>query len=236
MPASVPSALWGLSAVCFLLAALTGVFRAKGMEKMRILFKTLASMMFCAVGFVALMGREVPQVSVRAVLLLVALLLGLVGDIFLGIDGFIHRDVVNFFFLLGGAPFLFGHIVYVGILLSIGTFEPAYLCILAVLPVLFLLLHYFKVWNLHSNLPPLLCYALVLSAMVMGTLNLARQGGTLGQLMIAPGILFAISDTSLFLGKFGTERIRRLKPLLSFMIMLTYYSAQCLFAISIRYI
>jgi hypothetical protein len=72
--------------------------------------------------------------------------------------------------------------------------------------------------------------------MMISTLNLALRGGLLGYLMICPGVLFAVSDVSLFLHKFGGARLQKWLPVFSYTVMLPYYAAQALFALSVLYL
>ncbi|MDR3314686.1 MAG: lysoplasmalogenase [Oscillospiraceae bacterium] len=234
------NALYIMGATCVVIACLTAILRNRKSERGRLTTKLLASLLFCTIGLVAAALRE--QMSITAALLLGALLLGLLGDVLLGLDHFVAKDLQPFLFLLGGAPFFLGHVLYIVLLLLTTPLNPWLLLVLPLVPLLFLALHKTKIVDFGNNLLPLLAYGTVLSAMVMCTLNIAKlgaslpQGEDLSRLMLLPGILFVISDTTLFLNKFGGVRTRKWIPVFSFGIMLPYYTAQSLFALAVRYI
>jgi len=76
----------------------------------------------------------------------------------------------------------------------------------------------------------------VLGAMMLATFNLAAQGGQLGRWMWFPGVLFTVSDASLFLERFGRGPLRKLKPAFSYTVMLPYYAAQGIFALAVAWL
>lgn len=233
--------LCSLAGACVLCSFATALFRVRNMEKLRLATKLMASVLFCVTGLAAAALRE--RMSAAAALLLGALLLGLVGDIMLGLDRFAADDPSRqFLYILGGVTFFFGHLLFIALLLPIGSFEPGVLLILPVVPVLFLMLQKAKVVDFGRDLLPLMLYGSFLSAMMMSTVNVARQGANIPQgealsrLMILPGVLFAASDSLLFIRRYGTERTKKLMSLFEFGVMLTYYAAQALFALAVRVI
>jgi uncharacterized membrane protein YhhN len=217
-----------------IVSLVTAIFRNFHKERGRLASKLTASLLFCAIGLVAATMRT--DFNVRAAWLLAALLLGGLGDVLLGLDHFVVPERQSFLFLIGGAPFFIGHIIYVVLLLSYGSFSPFLFLLIPFVPLLFLSLHLGKVFDLGRSLPFLLLYGTMLSVMLLSTFAVATQGGNIGKLMIFPGILFTISDTALFLNRFGSKRASKIEPALSFLIMLPYYAAQSLFAISVLYI
>ena len=227
--------LYLLAAACVAVSLVTAMLRNRGLEKGRLACKLTASMLFCLIAFLAATMRET-QLSARAALMLAALLLGLIGDILLGLDHFVQDNCQTFIFIVGGVPFFLGHVLYIWLLLLGEPLEPRRLLLLPLMPLLFLLLQRLKVVSLDKLLLPLMAYGLVLGAMMLSTLNLALRGGALGRLMLFPGILFAVSDTSLFLGKFGKEKLERVRPVFAYTVMLPYYAAQALFAMAIVYL
>ncbi|MDR1928162.1 MAG: lysoplasmalogenase [Oscillospiraceae bacterium] len=223
--------LYALGIACVCASVATAYCRNKKLEKAQLSLKLTASMLFCVTGVHAAALRE--SMNARAALLLIALLLGLLGDVLLGLDYFLKKEHIAFIFLLGGGSFFFGHLLYVLLLLPLGGFHPWLLALLPFVPLLFLALQRCRILDLGKNLIPLMAYGLMLGAMLLSTLNLALQGGTLGRWMIFPGIFFVISDLSLFLSKFGNQRITPLQNALSYMIMLPYFSAQAIFAVTV---
>ena len=212
-------------------SVITAILRNKGMEKGRFATKMLSSLLFCAAAFCAAVTRE--AMSGRAALMFGALLLGLVGDIVLGLDQFVLEDRRKHMFVLGGLPFFFGHLLYIALLLSYGNIHWGLAAVLPVVPVSFLLLSHFGLIKLEMTMVPLALYGLVLGGMMLATFNLAMRGGALGRWMWYPGVLFTISDASLFLNKFGQGPLKKCKLVFSYTVMLPYYAAQGIFALSV---
>ena len=227
--------LYILAGLCVALSVPLAALNNRKIDRPRLLVKIAASLVFCLVGLLAAVRRAQPM-NTQTVLMLCALVLGLAGDIVLGMDRFIAREQRNFMILAGGTPFFLGHFLYIGLLLSLAPLNLWLLPLLLFMPVLFLSLHKSKAVVFGKMLAPLMIYALLLGVMLLSTLNLAVRGGPLGRLMIFPGILFTISDASLFIGDFGNERVKRHAPVFSYLVSVPYYAAQALFALSVVYL
>jgi len=227
--------LYILAALCVAFSVGSAVLRDKGIEKPRLVCKLTASLLFCLIGALGLSMREAP-INRQAALMMAALILGFVGDILLGMDHLVKDEYQNFLLVMGGTPFFVGHLLYITLLLSYGAPRLWLLAILPVVPLVFFVCSRLKLFDAGKFMIPLLIYGVVLGGMVLSTWNLALQGGPLGGLMWAPGILFAISDTSLFMGKYGREALGRATKVVPYMVMLPYYGAQALFALSIVYL
>jgi len=216
------------------LAAVTAFLRNRGMERGRYVAKMLASLLFCLTAFWAAATRE--DMHTRATLMLGGLVLGLVGDIVLGLNFFVEKGCQRYVFVLGGTPFFLGHLLYISLLLSYGNIQWHLVALLPIVPMFFLLLNKFGLLKLEKLLLPLAMYGLVLGAMMLATFNLAAQGGQLGHWMLFPGVLFTVSDASLFMGRFGQGPLQKLKPVFSYTAMLPYYAAQGIFALSVAWL
>jgi len=225
--------LYILALACVVVAVPTGILRHMGREKGRLVAKLTASILFCMVAFLAVPQRAEP-INTQVVLMLMALVMGLMGDIVLGVDKFVPKKDRAYLLIVGGAPFLFGHVLYIILLLSYGNLNWRLFLLTPVLPALFWLMH--KKLDFGKNLYFLLIYSLVLSAMMISTFNIALQGGELGRLMILPGLLFTISDSSLFLNKYGAGKLGRVSTLVFYTVPIPYFAAQALFALSIVYL
>ncbi|MDR1410077.1 MAG: lysoplasmalogenase [Oscillospiraceae bacterium] len=191
--------------------------------------KVIASVLFCMAGFAAVLGREItlPRAGMLA-----AFVLAFMGDIFLGLGPFTHQKHTNFFFMLGSVPFLLAQLIYIAILLSLAPLNWRLLPIALVLPLLYLvLIGHGTLAYLCKNTAPILCYGSILSVMVMAAVNAFTAGHTAGAFALPAGILFALSDTSLFLYNFGSDRVRTHGKGLTVLVMLPYYAAQALFAL-----
>jgi len=228
------TALYALAGASVAIAFVTAFLRNKGMERGRFVTKMASSLLFCGVAFGAAAGRG--EMNLQAALMLGALVLGMVGDIVLGIDLFAAKEYRKFVFLLGGAPFFLGHLLYIALLLSYGHIQWHLVALLPIVPMFFLLMDRFGLIKLEKYLIPFVLYGLVLGAMMLATLNLAAQGGELGRWMWYPGVLFTISDASLFLHKFGQGPLQKLRPVFSYTVMVPYYAAQGIFALAVGWL
>ena len=227
--------LYVLAGACVAVSAVTATLRNKGMEKGRFVTKMTSSLLFCLVAFWAAAGREAPM-NLQTALMLGALVLGMVGDIVLGLDWFVAEEPRRFVFVLGGIPFFLGHLLYIALLLSYGNIQWHLVAVLPVVPMFFLMLDRFGLIELKKMMLPLMGYGLVLGAMMLATFNLAAQGGALGRLMWYPGVLFTISDGSLFLNRFGRGPLEKLRPVFSYTVMVPYYAAQGIFALAVGWL
>ena len=215
-------------------ALATAILRNLGKEKARFVTKMVSSLLFCLTAFWAAGLRT--QMNARAALMLGALVLGMVGDIVLGLDLFVEEKYQRYVFVLGGTPFFLGHLLYIALLLSYGNIQWHLIAVLPVVPMFFLLLNRFGLLKLERLMIPLALYGLVLGAMMLATFNLAAQGGQLGRWMWTPGVLFTVSDASLFMERFGLGPLKKLKPAFSYTVMVPYYAAQGIFALAVAWL
>ncbi|MCL2301440.1 MAG: lysoplasmalogenase [Firmicutes bacterium] len=227
--------LYILAGACVAVSAVTATLGNKNKIKGRFVCKMVSSLLFCLVAFLAAAGREAPM-NIQTALMLGALVLGLVGDIVLGLDMFIAEEHRGFVFLLGGTPFFLGHLLYIVLLLSYGNIQWHLVAVLPAVPMFFLLLNRFGLIKLDKMMIPLSLYGLVLGAMMLATFNLATQGGELGRWMWYPGILFTISDGSLFLRTYGEGPLKKMNSVFSYTVMLPYYAAQGIFALTVGWL
>jgi len=227
--------LYVLAGASVAVSAATAALGNKKKIRERFLCKMDSSLLFCLVAFWAAVERDKPM-NLQAALMLGALVLGLVGDIVLGLDIFVTEEFRGYVFLLGGVPFFLGHLLYIALLLSYGGIQWHLVAVLPIMPMLFLLLNRFKLIKLDKMMIPLMIYGLVLGAMMLATFNLAAQGGELGRWMWYPGILFTISDGSLFLKSYGQGPLEKMKPAFAYTVMLPYYAAQGIFALTVGWL
>jgi len=228
------TALYILAGASVTSAAVTAFLRNRGLEKGRFVTKMVSSLLFCLTAFLAAGLRA--QMNIQAVLMLGALVLGMVGDIALGLDLFVEEKYRRYVFVLGGAPFFLGHLLYIALLLSYGNIQWHLVAVLPIVPMFFLLLNRFGLVKLDKLMIPLALYGLVLGAMMLATFNLAAQGGQLGRWMWYPGVLFTVSDASLFMGRFGRGPLKKMRPAFSYTVMVPYYAAQGIFALAVAWL
>jgi len=213
-------------------AALSGTNSNK-IKTLRLTSKMIAATLFLSAGVVAATQRSEPA-STAVIIMLIGLALGWLGDLLLGLDPFVRKELKNVMLISGGVPFFLGHVAYIVVLANLQPLNLWLLPLMLVLPILIFTLH--RVFDLGKLLVPFLAYSLILGAMMMFTLNVAMLGGPLGRLMIFPGVLFAISDSCLFLGKNIREKRQRPVKSLHFACLIPYFTAQALFAASIAYL
>jgi len=219
---------------CAIMAVPTAALSATRHKGFRLASKMIAASLFLAAGILGAMQRSGPWSSAITIML-VGLALGWLGDLLLGLDPFVPDKRKNMVLISGGIPFFLGHVAYIVVLATITPLNLWLLPLLLLLPILIFIMH--RVFDLEKMLVPFLLYSLMLGAMMMFTLNVAIEvGGPLGRLMILPGVLFAISDSCLFLGKNLREKYGRPFPSMHFACLIPYFGAQALFAVSVAYV
>lgn len=204
--------------------------------------KMLASSIFVLNGVISFLSSEK---GVYAKLILTALVLGMLGDAFLSVDAFFKEDenkkrntVITV--VVGAFVFLTGHIIYIIAfalelkareVFSLAMFLSAWLVLLFTAIGIKTALRV----KMKKMALPMLVYAIVLSSMGAMSICLSLRGFSgntpVQAVMIIAPMFFIISDSTLALKyadreRFGTLNIRMVT-------LLTYYTAQMLFGLSI---
>ena len=206
-------------------------------------FKMISSTIFLLCGIYS----AYPFESRYGKLIVIALALGLLGDIFLTFDPFIKdkndKKKSAFFILLGGLFFLSGHIVYMiafaGEIKARGAFSASVFIAFALLAFagVFALIFISKV-KPGKALAPIGVYAAAISCMFAMGVCLALgcfTGNLIAQiLLIAAPLLFIVSDSSLLLEFFDKERFNTMT--VRSINLGTYFLAQMLFGLSAKFI
>ena len=227
-------AIYVLSALSIILGVLSGFFNLRVNPTRRIFTKGLASILFLAVALIAI---YIKGASLYAVLVLGALILGAIGDLYLCLNANIalKEKTTNLFFI-GGASFFAGHALFIVAYITCVPF-PLYLipCAL-ILPILLgvALLVGKKKISLGKLTPFAFAYGIILNLMLVVTINAFahNSNNAFGIISLVAGILFAISDGALFFKEFSHLKGN---PILIYVVLVTYYVAQCLFACSILF-
>ena len=176
-------------------------------------------MPFLALTAVAAAG-SVERKEIR--LLVVALLLGCVGDIFLIYDGFL-------FFVAGMVAFLSGHIFYMCLFggkswkgFTAKTWIPAIIAMAALTAVLIIV-----IGVNGAMLVPMCVYGFALMLLIFSTLaGVFRFRTCTWWILLAGALLFTFSDSLIAIGTFNGDFPGR-----EFLVMLTYIAAQTLLAV-----
>ena len=191
-----------------------------------LVLKTLSSLFFVVLGL-TLAGR-CPDVR-YARCILMGLTLGMIGDILLNLCHLVkNRQRV---FLMGGAVFFLGHILYLAALLP--ALKNLLLLLIAVpailLPVLIFVFYRTSGEIFFRTL--LVLYLLTIAVMTAAALIFLYENPGLprARAMAAGAVLFLISDTFLTKNMLNQGRYRWMR----FSLMILYYLGQILIALSL---
>jgi len=234
-----------LAATCVALALAISILRVLGYRRTGFALKCVAAALFLLTAALAAGHRAAP-LGYPAMFMIVGLAFGSIGDVFLGLAPLVAKEKYTLYSALGGVPFFIGHFFFIAALLIGVPLRWPLLFLLPLLPLLYLLLDKVKIIHLGKKIYPIMGYGLVLGAMMLASVNYAAhvaagtglpmEGTPLGILLWFSGILFAVSDTSLFLRNFGNESIQRRANGFEFAVMLPYFSAQAIFALAVAYV
>lgn len=207
-----------------ILAAHIGKYAAA----LKLAFKAAASLLFVAGGVIAALNSP----GVYGGMILAALVLGALGDVFLSMYAILPRRA-GIFNIVGGACFFAGHILYLVLFLGEAKlFWP----LLAVAALFFAIALAFKKGISRAFgkklLLPVALYALVLGLLLVSTLNLVlAKPGEAGVLRLFASLLFIGSDIAL-LTQNAAESIK-LKRISAYAVMSLYYTAQWIFILTV---
>ena len=225
-------AIYILTPLSIILGTLSGFFNLKENPLYRIFTKGLASLLFIAV---ALIATYFTGASIYALLVIGALILGTIGDIYLCMnDKLALKEKANYLFFIGGACFFAGHVLFAIVYLICVPFNYYLLPAVLVIPLLLcltLLLGKKKI-SLGKLTPFAFFYGIMLNLMLVVTINAFIQypSKPFGIMSLVAGILFVLSDSSLLFKEFSHLKNNKI---LIYVVLVTYYVAQCLFALSI---
>lgn len=225
-------ATYVLAPLSLIFGTLSGYFNLRKKPVARLFTKGLGSLLFIAVAMVALF---IKGTSLYGVLVLGALILGMVGDIYLCMNNnIVLKEKSPYLFFVGGVCFFCGHVLF-GIVYLVSLPFKLYLipCIFVIPALLTVALALGrKKITLGKFTPFAFAYGFILNLMLVVTVNafIFNYNNAFGILILVAGILFVISDGSLFFKEFSHLKE---KPLLVYVVLITYYIAQCLFAASI---
>lgn len=197
---------------------------------LRLVFKTVASIFFIFTGLWAI--KFVGAADTYAVCVMAALVFGMLGDIFLCMDGLDNKKSALILNGLGVLTFLIGHIFFIYIFLSSASFTYWTIALVPIIPIALLITMRAKVVNIPKIAPVFIVYSLILGMMLMSSVSFYLAiGGIKGKLILTAGVLFAASDSSLVMREYSI--FKSIKKPLKFFVLITYYVAQVLFALSI---
>ena len=218
----------GAASIVFTLALAWSKWKRKMVAA--VLFKALASLSFVILGILSFQ-HAIDKTS--ALYLLVGLIFGAVGDVLLNVCHLVKES--PFVFFLGGVSFFVGHILYLVVLIpqAASYLWPAIGAgILSAALILFFLHRKVKTEQLLflESLSYMIVVSLMASFSVFGLI--AKSGDPARILRAIGGLLFLASDTMLFARMIRKEKT---PAVLGFLLLITYYPAQCLIAMSMQH-
>lgn len=193
-------------------------------QRKTLITKGISSLLFIAIGVSSFLGMNTPKDY--ALWIIAALVMGLVGDLFLVFSQVLKN------FILGLVAFLIGQIIYGIVFLKFGGFMVYDIIIYIVLVAIGLL--GYKKCNLELGRMkiPVLFYLLIIAFMfTMAASTIYKDGfnALTTTLIVAGATLFLVSDILLAFVRFQKDS----KPYLRGMNLALYYSGQILLALSI---
>lgn len=225
--------LFFIMAVTILLSFLTVTLQVKQFHAFRFISKCVASLGFMTMGILALSLQKTLETWHFAVI--AALLLGLMGDVFLGTKDLIKEKHKDPLMLSGLLFFLFGHIVFIIVFFILaGDFFYWMISLLVIFPIAIFTLIKLKIINPKNAVVPILAYSLIIGAMAVFSLNyfIVSSGSARGIVVFIGALLFCLSDTLLTFFNFREFKQEKSKYILSYIYLPAYYTAQTLFVLA----
>ena len=198
-----------------------------------LLFKTLTSFLFISVAFASFMVNPNEGVASFAMLIMMGLICGLIGDIVLDLK-IMYKESSSLYQHGGMVAFLVGHLFYLAALVIYFGFNWLPLVIAVVLAVIIGLVSKFILkFNFAEHTINTYAYSFFLSYMLTQACYAAiTQGFTTCTVLLAVGaILFLLSDLVLVMTYYDNKDSR---PFIAVNHIL-YYAAQYAIALSILY-
>jgi len=193
-------------------------------QKRTLITKGISSLLFIAIGVAGYYIMKTP--GEYALWIIAALIMGLIGDLFLVFPNILKS------FILGLAAFLVGQIIYGATFLRFGGFVYYDIIIYAVIVGASLFAYSKSSLHLGKMKIPVLFYLLIISFMYTMSVSILYKGGfnpPTTALIVAGATLFLVSDIVLAFVRFQENA----KPRLRGINLALYYSGQILLALSI---
>jgi uncharacterized membrane protein YhhN len=182
------------------------------------ILKPLTSLLFILTGIAA--GVD----NLYGVLVLIGLILGFLGDIYLMLED-------QRWFLAGLVVFLLGHIAYVVAFNAVTPLSESHPVVIGVFVVIGVAVFWFLRPHLGNFQIPVLAYMLVITVMVLAALGIyleSNESQTFRLLVAAGAICFYLSDLGMALDRFMPSSFKHV-----YWSLPLYYAAQFMLALSI---
>lgn len=222
-----------LMALAISLSIVTVIIQTKGIIEIKFLIKSIASFCFLAMGIVAVWLAD--NLEIWHIAIVVALLCGLMGDIFLATDGLVKKEYLEPLLLVGLLFFLIGHVIYIIVYFSIAdSFNLLFLIIVGIFPLIMFGIIKTKFMEPKKAILPIIIYSAIIGLMVATATNLFVGSSFSKQstLIFIGALLFTCSDLLLAFYNFGN---RKKCNILAYIYMPAYYIAQTLFVLAMLF-
>lgn len=229
-----------LCGLCMLFALLKAYYGANGQHFKEVSFKTLASVTFIALGVFALIYNAEPNIALYGGFVMLGGVLGLAGDIFLGVDAlFKDTKEVKFVHVWGVVCFFLGHVSYMVAVLSYCDFIYWLIPFMFILPLIYIVVGITKtkIFDNKAEGSFMTLYFAALNIGIVGAINAVVQtgGNVASVLILVASSLFAFSDIMLGIAAFSNKIVLS-RSASSYIVTLTYYPAQILYMLSILFV
>lgn len=210
------------------------IFRDRSGSVKALLFKTVTSFLFISVAFASFMVNPSQGVATFAMLIMMGLICGLIGDILLDLK-VMYKGSSSLYQHGGMVAFLLGHLFYLTALIIYFGFNWIPVVIALVLAIIVACVSKFILkFNFAEHTVDTYAYSFILSYMMTQACYAAiTQGYTVCTVLLAVGaILFLLSDLVLVMTYYDNKDS---KPFIAVNHIL-YYAAQFSIALSILYL
>lgn len=219
--------------ISFIFAQIFAMLRYKGREHLSFIFKVLSSIGFLSI---AVLGHQFSKTPSYFSIMMIALVLGLWGDVFLGLKNIVpgkKKTMVS----IGIMAFLLGHLAYsINFLYHSGT--PWWIFVMnlgiavAIMGITRLLKYKLSLaYQVLGYFYSFIISLMMTSAIYFAIKNLDNIGGVL---VLIGAISFFVSDSLLSASYFKSEMNNKTR--VNYIVHQTYFPAQILLALSIAFI
>ncbi len=225
-------AAYVFTGICSLFALVKAYYSANKQYYKELSFKTLASLAFIATGIFALLSNRA-AIGVYGLFILLGGVLGVMGDLFLGVDSLFGDAKEAFFVRVWGVVcFLLGHVSYAVAMLTAFEFKLYLIPVIFVMPVIYVIvgLTKTKIFDNKAQGSFMTLYFASLGLGVTAAINAAivTGGSAISVMMLLASVLFVISDSVLGFTAFSNKRVIP-TSVKAWVVPVTYYAAQLLY-------
>ena len=226
------TAAYIFSGVCALFALMKAYYGANRQYYKELSLKTMASLAFIAVGIFSLLSNE-SAIGVYGLFILVGGVLGLVGDLFLGVDSlFKDTKEASFVHAWGVVCFLLGHVAYSIAMLTRFEFKLWLIPVVFIMPLCYVVagLTKTKIFQNKFNGIFMTVYFAALGLGVTAGINavIVSSGSAVSIMLLVAAVLFVVSDCVLGFTAFSNKRVIP-TSVKAWVVPITYYAAQLLY-------